>query len=214
MTPPVLTPTADDFAHLTGPTWDRRVLPKSWTLLTTLGIPQEVSHTLGAWGSTILEPQLPAATEDPAMPYPATEVEAIELIARVLDLPRVDVLKAVRIPKRTFHGWKGKGHRPREKAKQRVWAMTAVVVDMAAFHENVAAWFHATPEVAEAFGSGDPDRLAMSELEWSSRNLKASLPPVVQLGDGLELPESSGTVAGFVSDDLEDQLASQHSDPQ
>ena len=64
MTPPVLTPTADDFAHLTGPTWDRRV-PKSWTLLTTLGIPKEVSHTLGAWGSTILEPQLPAATEDP-----------------------------------------------------------------------------------------------------------------------------------------------------
>lgn len=205
MTLPALSPTADAFANTTAPAWDTQILQKSWTWVTRLGFPEEVSDTLATWGSTLVSS---VAT---MMEYPTTEVEAVEYIARVLNLSQVAVLRAVGVPKRTFHGWKGKGHKPRDGVKLRVWEVTALVADIAAFHKDVAAWFHSTPEVVEAFKSGDTHKLSMAELEWSSRNLKTQRPLVFGASDVVEIPNRSGVVTGFVSEDLDDQKPNRNS---
>ena len=207
MTAHVLSPTADDFALNTAPTWDRQIVQKSWTWLSTLGLSEEVSDTLETWGASL------AAPVTTTMEFPTTVVEAVEYMARVLNLSQVAVLSAVGVPKRTFHGWKGKGHQPRDGVKQRVWEMTAVVADMAAFHKDVAVWFHSAPDVVKAFKSGDAGKLSTIELEWSSRNLRTQRPPVIEAGDILGLPDRSGVVAGFVSEDLDDQRHERTSDP-
>ena len=173
MTPPALSPTADSFANLRTPAWDNQIVQKSWTIVTTLGISDEVSETLDSWGSTLV------AHQQTEVAFPKTEVEAINYMMTVLDLPLNVVLKAVDVPKRTFHGWKSKGHRPRQGAKDRIWAMAVAVSGLVDGDKDVAAWFHANPAVMKAFKSGDTRKLALADIAWVKDNSEVVQAPVL-----------------------------------
>jgi len=176
--------------------WDQQIVARSWTLVTTTGIPGEVSSALDSWGAAIAIPAV--ATSAP----PRSEVEAVEFIAEALGLPQVAVLKALRVPKRTFHGWKGKGHKPRQGAKDRVWAMTTAVAGLADVHTNLAAWFHATEEAQRAFNAGDVAALALADFTWARVNLQVQLPPVISFDEEHDLPNAAATASGNASMDL------------
>lgn len=205
MSSPTLDATAAGSFPLTGSRlpWNQQIVARSWTRLTTVGIPDEVSAALDSWGSTIVVPQVAV------LAFPSNEVEAVEYMAKILDLPQVSVLRALRIPKRTFHGWKGNGHQPREAVKDRIWTMTHAVAGLASLHADVATWFHATPTVAKAFRSGDSSKLTLADLEWSTENLKVLLPPVVSFDHDEDIPYVPSSSAGFVSDVLQDSAPQQ-----
>lgn len=185
------------------PAWDQKTVARSWTLLTAVGIPEEVSATLDSWGSTIVMPHVSVPS------FPRNEVEAVEFIVDALELSQVAVLKALRIPKRTFFGWKGKGHRPRQPVKDRVWTMTNAVAGLAATHDNLAAWFHANDKAQQAFKSGDPAALALVDFQWASLNQQVQVPPVISFDAAESVPYATGTVSGNASVDLASFLAVQ-----
>lgn len=193
-----LSPEATALPFVDPPAWDHHLLHKSSTSITSFGLADEVAATLDSWGSPLVQPR--AAT----LEFPADEAAAIEYIAVALGVTQKAALSAVRVPKRTYHGWKGDGHQPRARAKVRVWTMARAVSGLAAMHDNLPAWFHGTPEAQKAFSSGDAGGLALIDLEWATTHAHVAKPPVIVFDDTAELAFSEPSPSTVMSEDLDD----------
>ena len=105
--------------------------------------------------------------------YPADEVEAVEFIRGLLRINQDDVLAAVGIAPRTFHGWRQRGHRPRKSSTGALWSATEVLFYLKDAHPNLAGWFHDSAEARELFATGNFTGLADLELDWAVRSYGA-----------------------------------------
>lgn len=135
--------------------------------------------------------------------YPQTAVEGVEYLADLLQISQDAVLRGTQVSERTFYGWKANPDaKPRSASLGRLWPTVETLTYLAGSHQNLASWFHATPEAQEAFEAGHLNRLLQLELEWVSANA-ASL--------GLRNATSAAVPApvfgdlGDVLDDSEDE---------
>lgn len=102
--------------------------------------------------------------------YPADEVEAVKFIRQLLRVSQDDVLAAVGVAPRTFHGWRQRGHRPRKASTGALWEATESLFFLKNAHPNLAGWFHASEEARARFAAGDFAWLSDVGLDWAARN--------------------------------------------
>lgn len=126
--------------------------------------------------------------------YPTDEVEAVEFIRGLLRVTQDDVLAAVGIASRTFHGWRQRGHRPRKSSTGSLWSATEVLFYLKDAHPNLAGWFHDSIEARERFAAGDFIGLADLELDWAVRS--RGVPTVAVVSPNVEEKFSAEQVRG------------------
>lgn len=163
------------------PKLNRRV---SKTSINVEPITEQIRTVLIEFDELKLEDLFDVHVVERSVGYPADEIEAVEFIRGLLRITQDDVLAAVGIAPRTFHGWRRRGHRPRKSSTGALWSATEVFFYLKEAHPNLAAWFHDSSEARELFATGDFTGLADIELDWAVRNYGAptvrTAPPHVE----------------------------------
>lgn len=185
--------------------WNDSVVHASRTQVMPGGLAAEITEALKSWGSELAATPVDADTST----FPRDEVEAVDYLIEVLGISQKEALAAVRVPKRTYFGWRS-GRKPRGKAKAQVWAMVRVVVGLQAAHPHLRGWIHSTPRAMRALAAGDASALALADLDLAAAGEGVERPPVPPADDARAIAGPGGGTLIVESEELEDSRGPEH----
>jgi len=185
--------------------WHDNVVHASRTQVMPDGLAAEIAEALRSWGSELAA--APVASDE--SPFPRDEVEAIDYLIEVLGISQKQALAAVRVPKRTYFGWRS-GREPRGKAKAQVWEMVRVVAGLQAAHPSLRAWIHSTPRAMRALTAGDASGLALTDLDLAAAGENVERPPVPPASDTRAFIGHGVRTLIVESEELEDSRGREH----
>lgn len=159
-----MAPTA--LSSSTAASWDvtemlasRHRRPLSTTSVDLGSLPPAIARAMTAWGVADV-----MSTPAREIPIPTTPVDAVDYVARVLQVRQERVLRASGIAERTFFGWKSDGRRPRESKVRTLWVWVQLVSRLRVSRPGLPAWFHSDDAAQEAFDRGDTDGFLAAEM--------------------------------------------------
>ncbi len=116
---------------------------------------------------------IPATESDSA--YPTDAVEAVEFIKNSLGVTQLLVLKAAKIPERTFEGWKQERRRPRTSSQRHLWPLVDAVRSLNGAHANLGAWVASDRQAQMCLELGDLNGFLIAESIWAAKTKPLSL---------------------------------------
>ena len=142
----------------------RRNRPLTTTLVDFGHLAPAIARAMATWGVADL-----MSTPPRDIPLPTTPVDAVDYVARVLQVRRERVLTASGIAERTFFGWKSDGRRPREGKVRTLWTWVQVLSRLRTSRPGIAMWFQSDDAAQAAFDQGDMNAFLAAEMHSALR---------------------------------------------